>query len=212
MIVGPRGLSHELEQGLWWWRGWNWEQGTEIRKELSQLWPPSWVTPPGLLCIFYWLSCCLLFSSRELCFKWLFGKMALQNFIHIQLVVVVVSHWVISDSLWPYSLPGSSVHGISQERILEWIAVSFFRGSCQPRDWTYLGGGFFFFFLIIYFNWRIITSQYCHGFCHTSTWISHRCTYVPPILNAPPKFPPYPIPLGRWILYHWATWKTRIQL
>ena len=36
------------------------------------------------------------------------------------------------------SLPGSSVHGISQARILEWVAVSFSRGSSQPRDWTYV--------------------------------------------------------------------------
>ena len=35
-----------------------------------------------------------------------------------------------------YSLPGSSVHGISQARILEWVALSFSRGSSQPRDWT----------------------------------------------------------------------------
>ena len=34
-----------------------------------------------------------------------------------------------------YSLPGSSVHGISQARILESIAISFSRSS-QPRDWT----------------------------------------------------------------------------
>ena len=34
------------------------------------------------------------------------------------------------------SLPGSSVHGISQARILEWVAISFSRGSSQPRDWT----------------------------------------------------------------------------
>ena len=33
-----------------------------------------------------------------------------------------------------HSLPGSSVHGIFQARILEWVAVSFFRGSFQPRD------------------------------------------------------------------------------
>ena len=31
------------------------------------------------------------------------------------------------------SLPGSSAHGIFQARILEWVAVSFFRGSSQPR-------------------------------------------------------------------------------
>ena len=32
------------------------------------------------------------------------------------------------------SPPGSSVHGISQARILEWVAIS--RGSSWPRDWT----------------------------------------------------------------------------
>ena len=30
-----------------------------------------------------------------------------------------------------YSLPGSSVHGISQARILEWVAISFSKGSSQ---------------------------------------------------------------------------------
>ena len=35
-----------------------------------------------------------------------------------------------------YSSPGSSVHGIFQERILEWVAVSYSRGSPQPRDRT----------------------------------------------------------------------------
>ena len=34
------------------------------------------------------------------------------------------------------SLPGSSVHGIFQAIVLEWIAISFSRGSSQPRDRT----------------------------------------------------------------------------
>ena len=34
------------------------------------------------------------------------------------------------------SLPGSSVPGILQARILEWAAISFSRGSSQPRDYT----------------------------------------------------------------------------
>ena len=34
------------------------------------------------------------------------------------------------------SLPGSSVHGIFQAIVLEWIAISFSRGSSQTRDWT----------------------------------------------------------------------------
>ena len=35
-----------------------------------------------------------------------------------------------------YTPPGFSVHGVLQARILEWIAISFSRGSSQPRDWT----------------------------------------------------------------------------
>ena len=44
------------------------------------------------------------------------------------------------------SPPGSPVHGVSQARILEWVAISFFRWSSQPRDRTqvsYIEGGFF---------------------------------------------------------------------
>ena len=52
-----------------------------------------------------------------------------------------------------------------------------------------------FIYKFIYFNWRLITLQYCGGFCHTLTWISHRCTCVPypePLSH----LPPHPIPLG----------------
>ena len=44
------------------------------------------------------------------------------------------------------SLPGSSVHGILQARILEWVAISFSRGSSWPRDQTQvscIAGSFF---------------------------------------------------------------------
>ena len=34
------------------------------------------------------------------------------------------------------SLPGSSIHGIFQARVLEWVAISFSRGSSRPRDRT----------------------------------------------------------------------------
>ena len=42
---------------------------------------------------------------------------------------------------------GSSIHGISQARILEWVAVFLSRGSSQPWDWTRVYGiaGKFFF-------------------------------------------------------------------
>ena len=50
----------------------------------------------------------------------------------------IVSYSVMSNSLWPMdcSLPGFSAHGISQARILEWVAITSSRGSSQPRDWT----------------------------------------------------------------------------
>ena len=44
------------------------------------------------------------------------------------------------------SPPGSSVHGILQARIQEWVAIPFSRGSSLPRDQTQvsrLAGGFF---------------------------------------------------------------------
>ena len=34
------------------------------------------------------------------------------------------------------SLPGSSVHGILQARILGWVAISFSRVTSQTRNWT----------------------------------------------------------------------------
>ena len=52
---------------------------------------------------------------------------------------------VESDSV-DCSLPGLSVHGILQARILEWIAIPFSRGSSKPRDRTrvsYIAGRVF---------------------------------------------------------------------
>ena len=40
---------------------------------------------------------------------------------------------------WPHELcspPDSSVHGIFQARILEWVAISYSRGPSWPRNWT----------------------------------------------------------------------------
>ena len=44
------------------------------------------------------------------------------------------SHSVVSDSLWPMdcSLPGSSVHGIFQTKVLEWVTISFSRDLPNP--------------------------------------------------------------------------------
>ena len=53
---------------------------------------------------------------------------------------LIASSSVLRSVGWPYdwSPPGSSVHGVSQARILKWVAISFSRGSSPPRDWTHV--------------------------------------------------------------------------
>ena len=46
----------------------------------------------------------------------------------------VVSNILQSHGL--YSPPGSSVHGILQARILEWVSILFSRVTSWPKDWT----------------------------------------------------------------------------
>ena len=68
-------------------------------------------------------------SGRGLCNR------QLKVFIHVGVCSVTQ---LCSTLLWPhglYSLRGFSVHGISQSRILVWVAIPFSRGSSQPRDW-----------------------------------------------------------------------------
>ena len=46
-----------------------------------------------------------------------------------------------------YSPPGSSVHGIVQASILEWVVISSSRGSSQPKDQTHIS--------YIYLHWQV---------------------------------------------------------
>ena len=50
--------------------------------------------------------------------------------------VVVTQLCPILCDLMYYSLPGSSVHGILQARVLEWVAIPFSTGSSKPKDRT----------------------------------------------------------------------------
>ena len=62
----------------------------------------------------------------------------------------------------------------------------------KPRKQIYINDIFFPF---IFISWRLITLQYCSGFCHTLTRISHGVTCVPHP-DPPSRLPPHPIPLG----------------
>ena len=60
-----------------------------------------------------------------------------------------------------YSLPGSSVHGILQARILEWVAMPFSRGSSWSRDWTWVSciAGRFFITWATGKNWHVLVAS-----------------------------------------------------
>ena len=51
------------------------------------------------------------------------------------------------------STPGSSVHGILQARILEWVAISFSKGSSQSGDQTQVSHIAGRFFILFHFFW-----------------------------------------------------------
>ena len=62
------------------------------------------------------------------------------------------------------SPPASSVHGILQARIQEWVAIPFSRGSSWPRDWTQISctaGGFF-----TVWTTREASRRMCTGYMH----------------------------------------------
>ena len=59
----------------------------------------------------------------------------LKSVLYIK-VSKVAQLWLTLCDPMDCSPPGSSVHGIFQARVLEWVAIPFSRGSSQPRDWT----------------------------------------------------------------------------
>ena len=67
----------------------------------------------------------------------------------------------------------------------------------NPACW-HLGFRFLllFFFFIYLYSLEANYLQYCSGFCHTLTWISHGFTHVPHP-EPPSHLPPHPIPLGQ---------------
>ena len=78
----------------------------------------------------------------------------------------VLSCSVVFNSLQPmdWGLPGSSVHGILQARILESVAIPFSRGSSQARDRTqvsHIAGKFF----------TIWATSFQFLWVHTSKWV-----------------------------------------
>ena len=101
-----------------------------------------------------------------------------------------------TNSYWRnlYSIPEQHFSRSSETREA-WESAS---GQRKQRSYMTTKCNVFFvclfdFNLFIYFNWRLITLQYCSGFCHTLTWVSHGFTCVPhPESLLPPSSPSHP--------------------
>ena len=116
------------------------------------------------------------------------------------------------------SLPGSSVHGISQIRILEWVAISFSRGSSWHRDWTWVSltaGRFFTIWatskasvtsLSVCVSCSVVSdSLWPHGLPNRLFWPRNspgKNTIVGSQFHSPGDLPDPGLPHWRWILYH----------
>ena len=105
---------------------------------------PMWPWGSGLISSVKWKELCVCVCLvNERCPAQRLVTVGLQ-----QMVVVCAcaqSYCTLCDPT-DQSLPGSSVHGILQARILEWVAMPSSRGSSQLRDQTCVScfaGGFF---------------------------------------------------------------------
>ena len=75
---------------------------------------------------------------RRILYHWATREVLIIIFVNVN-VLVTQSCLTLCDPM-DCSPPASSVHGILQARILEWIALPFFRVSSWPRDWTQVSG------------------------------------------------------------------------
>ena len=98
-------------------------------------------------CSFPVIQICTIQKALAVLRRWTVGSMfmSLNKQVDFSEVLSPITRRSVAQScltLWDpmsdpcVSPPGSSVHGILQARIPEWVAVLFSRGSSQPRDWT----------------------------------------------------------------------------
>ena len=130
--------------------------------------------------------------------------------VNIYLEVELLSHrictWLVSCEIARpfskvmenYGNPTNNVKEFHLFHILTkiWCLESLILAILVGVQWFFFLQFYFIFPPIIFISWRLITLQYCSGFCHTLTWISHGFTCVP---HPEPRshLSPHPTPLGR---------------
>ena len=112
--------------------------------------------------------------------------------------------------LFVVMLPKAHLTSHSRMSGSRWVITPLYL-SGSWRSFLYNSSVYSFFKKLIYFNWRLITLEYCSGFCHTLTWISHKCTHIPHP-ESPSHLPLHLIPQGHpsapalSTLSHASTW------
>ena len=120
-------LGNPMERGAWWTKV---HGVTKNRTQLSD-WAPTLAARSNNFNHKDFGACS--FGSQPRCYE------------HPVLSLVAQSCSTLCDPM-DCSLPGSSVCGTLQSRILEWVAMPSSRGCSQPRGWTHvsrIAGGFF---------------------------------------------------------------------
>ena len=140
---------------FWWWE--DRQSGDEFRGQqqephegLSSSWSLGAGLDAGLVLPRLW-ECLFVFWLRDLSSPTREGTQAhgsesAESITESEAKVVVAQSCLTLCDPMDCSPPGSSVHGILQARILEWVAISFWRRSSRPRDWTqvsWIGSRFF---------------------------------------------------------------------
>ena len=72
--------------------------------------------------------------------------MAYLPWVHASMHAKLFQSYLALCDPMDYSPPGSSIHGIPQARILEWVAMPSSKGPSQPRDWTCIS--------CVYLHWQ----------------------------------------------------------
>ena len=130
------------------------------------------------------------------------------NFIHCSLkletILFAVKMWVKNKLCYTHAIQYYPT--ISMLSMYTVTRINLLNFMLSENTWTSKSMCFSMLFLkykFIYFNWRLITLQYCSGFCHTLTWICHSCTCVPHP-EPPSHLPRHLIPLGHPVHQPWA--------